>query len=353
MLTDCRPDLTLTAAGNSFVRIAKALAVAVLVSLPFGSLHCANAASPNPLSPPDTSSPRATLLGFIEAVDDVYTGMRDILGDYATSDRLFLTAEARQRQIDLLRHGQKAIRFLDTSGMSPVLLPSTSVERVLQLKEVLDHIELPAAADIPDRETMARLASKRWRLPGTEIDFVQVKDGPRAGDYLVSAETIDRLPEFYDEIANLPYRPGPGQQLNDVLRRVSVGKTDTIYDAFLGSPLGLAGIVPPRWLLSLPAWARIPIAGVTPWQWLGLAVGLFIGGLVIFASHRLTRRFVDHREDAPASHWRTLPVPLAIILVAAFLVPLLCTCSTSVESHALSLPSPRPWHFPLAQRGSR
>jgi len=311
-------------AGNPVVRGAKALGLTVLVGLLFGFLSAAKAAAPNPLSPLDMSSPRATLQGFIETVDDIYTGFTDILEEYAKSDRLYVTPELRQKQIDLLRRAPKAIRALDTSGISPVLQDTLPAERLLQLKEILDRIELPAPADIPDAEAMARLASKRWRLPGTEIDFVLMQDGPRAGEYLVSAETMDRLPEFYAKVANLPYRPGPAKQLNEVFRTLSSGRTVTIYDAFLSSPVGLAGLVPPRWLLGLPNWAKVSFAGVTAWQWLGLSIGLLIGALFIFVSHRLARRFVDRGEDAPGLQWRAVPVPVAIILVAAFLVPLVC-----------------------------
>jgi MscS family membrane protein len=310
--------------SNSVARVAKYLGLAVLVGLLFGFSYAAKAADPNPLSPLDTSSPRATLQGFIETVDDIYAGMKDLLEEYAKSDQLYLTSEARQKQIGLIRRAPKAIRALDTSGISPVLQDTIPVERLLQLKEILDRIELPTLADIPDREGMARLASKRWRLPGTEIDFVLTQNGPRAGEYLVSAETMNRLPEFYQKVANLPYGPGPAKQLNEVFRTLSSGNTDTIYEAFLGSPIGLAGLVPLRWMLHLPDWARVPFAGVTAWQWLGLSVGLLVGALFIFASHRLARRFVDRGEDDPGRHWRALPVPLAIILVAAVLVPLVC-----------------------------
>jgi MscS family membrane protein len=148
---------------------------------------------PNPLSPVDTSSPRATLQGFVETVDGIYADMTDVLEEYARSDRLYPTSEQRHRQIALLRRASKAIRALDTSGISPVLQDTTPVERLLQLKEILDRIGLPALADIPDRKAMAGLASKRWRLPGTEIDLVLMQDGPRAGEYLVSAGTMDRL----------------------------------------------------------------------------------------------------------------------------------------------------------------
>jgi MscS family membrane protein len=66
---------------------------------------------------------------------------------------------------------------------------------VLQLKEILDRIKLPSFDEIPDREAMTRSSAKRWRLPDTEIDVVLIEDGPRAGEYLVSADTVDRLPQ--------------------------------------------------------------------------------------------------------------------------------------------------------------
>ncbi len=311
--------------GNPVARLMKCLAFAVLIVLLSGFSYPASSADPSPLSPLDTSSPRATLQGFIEVVDHIYAGMTDQLEEYAKSDRLYLTSGERRKQIRILQSAPKAIRALDTSGISPVLHETIAVERVLQLKEVLDRIELPAAADIPDREAMTRPGLKRWRLPGTEIDFVLMQDGPRAGEYLVSAETIERLPEFFRKIATLPYKPGPAKQLNDVFRTVSSGNTDTIYEAFLSSPVGLAYIVPPRWILGLPDWARTPVAGVTAWQWLGLSIGFLFGALFIYASQLLARSLGDRDEDEPGLQWQRVPVPLAIILVAAVLVPLFCS----------------------------
>ncbi len=310
---------------NLAVRLASRLRAAVLVGILFGFFCTAQAADPNPLSPLDTSSPRATLQGLIETVDDAYVGMAGVLEEYANSDQLYLSSGLHKRQIATLRRASKALRALDTSGISPVLMDTIPLERMVQLNEILDRIELPALTDIPDAEAMKRLGSKRWRLPGTEIDFVQVQDGPRAGEYLVSAETMDRLPEFYREVANLPYKTGPAKQLHEVFRALSSGKAETIYEGLLSSPAGLVGIVPLRWMLNLPGWANVRFAGVTAWQWLGLSVGLLVGVLFIYASHRLARHFAPRGEDDPRPQWRAVPVPLAIILVAAFLVPLLCT----------------------------
>jgi MscS family membrane protein len=297
---------------------------AVLIVLLLYSIVSATAENRGPLDPLDTSSPRATLQGFIETVDGIYAGMADLLEQYGKSGRLYPTAQERQGQIDLLRRAPKAIRAMDVSGISPVLQDTIPVERLLQFKEILDRIELPPLADLPDQDTMAKRGLRRWRLPGTEIDFVQIQNGPRAGEFVVSAETVDRLPEFFAKIADLPYKPGAAKHLNDVFRALSSGRTNTLYEAFRSSPIGLVAIVPLRWMLNLPGWTRVSLAGVTVWQWLGLCAGLSIGALFIVACRRVTRRIAHRDEGQPGLYWRALPVPVSINLVAAFLVPFLC-----------------------------
>jgi MscS family membrane protein len=275
----------------------------------------------HPLRPPDTSSPRATLQGFIAVTDEIYRQMTGVVQDYARSDRLYLSRDERRRQLRALRDVPQVLQLLDLSEIPPVLKDTIAPERLIQLKEVLDRIDLPAAADMPDREAMARLSAKRWRIPDTEIAIALVESGPRAGEFLVSADTIERLPEFYARVKDLPYKPGPGQELNAIYHGVSPGSA-TIYDAYLSSPVGLSYIVPLRWMLSLPAWARGHLTGVAAWQWFGLGLGLFLAGLVIVAAHRLGRRRTEDDPDAPAVDWRRLAMPLAIILVSGLLAPL-------------------------------
>ena len=121
-------------------------ALALLVGILLCSTGSAIAADTGPLSPLDTSSPRATLQGFIETVDGIYAGLADLFDGYAKSDRLYLTSQERQEQIDLLRRAPKAIRAMDVSGIPPVLQDTVPIERALQLKEILDRIELPPLA---------------------------------------------------------------------------------------------------------------------------------------------------------------------------------------------------------------
>jgi MscS family membrane protein len=140
----------------------------------------------------------------------------------------------------------------------------------------------------------------------------------------VSADTIERLPEFYARIKDLPYKPGAGEQLAALYRTLSKsGSTVTIYDAYLSSPIGFSYIIPPRWMLSLPAWTRLRYAGAAPWQWLGLAVALLLGALIIWLGQRLARPRADAASGQP--HWHPLLPPLAIMFVAGVLLPLFDT----------------------------
>ena len=133
--------------------------------------------------------------------------------EHEASQRLYLTSEQRRKQAEALSSAAKAIKALDLVDIPPVLQDTVAPARVLQLKEILDRIELPSFDAIPDRDAMARASSKRWRLPGTEIDIALIETGPRSGEYPVSAATVDRLPEFYERVERLPYKPGPAAEL--------------------------------------------------------------------------------------------------------------------------------------------
>lgn len=303
-------------------RRANYLGAAVLVGLLFGFSYAAKSTDINPLRPADTSSPRGTLQSFVETMDDIYLHMAEVIKSYAASGRLYLSPEERRNQIAVLSNGFKAARALDTSQILPVLRDTVTIERMLQLKEIFDRIKLPSFDEIPDREAMARTSSKRWRLPDTEIDIVLIEDGPRAGEYLVSADTVDRLPRFYQRVKKLPYKPGPAKQLADAYQAISSNRASTIYEAFSNSPLGLEAIVPPRWMLSLPAWAKTNIAGIAVWQWFGRVFGFLVGLLFVFGAYRLARRLARRRGDEPGSGWHSLMTPLAVILLAGVFGPL-------------------------------
>ena len=305
-----------------FARRASYLCIASLIELIFVLSNIANTADVNPLRPVDTSSPRATLQSFVVTMDEIYLGMRDVLQEYAASQRLYLTPDERRKRFEVLSTTAKAIEVLDLSGIPPILRDTVAPERAIQLKEIFDRIEFPSFESIPDQDVVARASSKRWRLPGTEIDIALIENGPRSGQYLVSADTVDRLPEFYGRVEKLPYKPGPAAELSDVYRRMAGGAA-TIYDAYSSSPIGLERIVPIRWMLAFPAWAKARIAGVASWQWLGLITGLVVCVGFVYGVYRLGSFLASRRPEESGPGWHALLTPLAIILVSA-LIPVLC-----------------------------
>ena len=284
-----------------------------------------NAASVDPLAPIDTSSPRATLHGFVTTVDEVYVGMKNFLDEYEASGELYPTPAERRRQFEVLSNVPKAIKVLDLSDVAPVLRDSVGPARALQLKEILDRIEVPPPESIPDRDQVTHAPSKRWRLPGTEIDITLIESGPRSGEWLVSADTVAHLPDFYERVKGLPYKPGPGEDLSNVYRRLSASSTATIYDGFGSSPIGLELILPIRWMLALPAWAKVRIAEVQVWQWLGFIVGLGACLLFVYGTHRVSRLLAGRWSEEAAPRWHKLLTPLSIIFICILPLPLLCT----------------------------
>src|SRR5262249_42251607 len=146
-----------------------------------------------------------------------------------------------------------------------------------------------------------------------------------AGEYLVTTDTIAHLPEYYALVKDLPYKPGPAQQLDAVYRKLAHSEAATIYDAFESSPIGLSFIIPLRWMFSLPGWARVRVADTAAWQWFGLTTGSLIGGLIIWFAHRMARRHIADSEAAPHPHWQALLLPIVIMIVAGLLTPLLDT----------------------------
>ncbi len=72
------------------------------------------------------------------------------------------------------------------------------MDKVFLLKEILDRVEIPAWDVIPGKDEVAEKKIARWTLPGTEITIAQMEEGQRAGEFLVSAYTVQQLKNFYE-----------------------------------------------------------------------------------------------------------------------------------------------------------
>jgi len=160
----------------------------LLIAGPAGARH--------PLEPLDTSSPRATFESFLTVIEESterYYGYRDSPSP--------ATMAALYQMRDRFR------RLLDLSEVPPAAREEEGVETFRLLWAVIARLDLPELDEIPDAATDEEGEPPAlWRLPGTEITIARVEEGPRAGEYLFSADTVERAPSFYESVKTLPYK---------------------------------------------------------------------------------------------------------------------------------------------------
>lgn len=198
-----------------------------------------------PLEPPDTSSPRATLDSFL-----TYT------------DKLYAAAIASREDVVLEREFmQRAERCFDLGQVPPTLRDEVAVESVLMLREIFDRMALPDMNDVPDKNDVREDKTQVWRIPHTEITIGKVPDGPRMGSFLFTADTVDRLEEFYYEVKDLPYRSDKGPDYTG------------FYEQYIYSS---GWMIPDGFLRKLPGWMLAGVHGQAVWQWLALLAAIAV-----------------------------------------------------------------------------
>ena len=226
----------------------------------------ASESDPSPLSPPDTSSPRATLKSFRENMETAYRAFYE--------SRNVPLPQSVPAQI-------RGIRCLDTSRLPPASTKRLAAEAAILLNETLDHVKLPPYEKIPDVETIRAAAEAGpfvYRIPGTEIAIVEIETGPRKGEFLFSSETVDRAEEFYDR--SISMRPQP-RTMKGLYRLVSITPGHLISRA---------------WIDHLPNWAENVVLDQALWKWFAFVLISVFWGLVLLLSYKHTRnREGDHR----------------------------------------------------------
>jgi MscS family membrane protein len=238
-------------------------------------------AEDKPLAPADTSSPRAALESFVANVDAIYADLKGSKPSPEQRDRL-------RRRI------ARVATCLDLSQVAPSLVDSKRRQAAVNLKEVLDRIELPPRAEIPDTERVAAEKLARWRMPGSEITLVRLSEGGRAGEWVFSADTVERSEEFFRLAESLPYRPDAG--------------SPGLHDMYVEAP---GWMIPVAWVRGLPDWARRRFWDVTLWQWAAAAALLGGGASLVAAGFAAARRVAGRPGLGPLLV--TLAAPAVLI----------------------------------------
>lgn len=253
----------------------------------------------HPLKPLDRSSPRAALKTFIE--------LGDALGAYLAED--YIPSSSRTGFNRLILMGDELTRSLDLNHVPPALRLKEGRAAALSLYETLNRIRLPPLAEIPGTEQRGEAAStnlSHWVIPDTEIVLVRTANGVQGGEYMFSSETVAKANRFCDRVRDLPYaRSVPLQGINDIV------------------VCGGGWLVPYRWLLSMPPWLRLPVAGQAVWKWLAFGLILSALGAFLCTAFRLSRhgsgghpflRALAH-VAFPASFFMSAPVVAYLSLV--------------------------------------
>ncbi|MGF9756485.1 mechanosensitive ion channel domain-containing protein [Microvirga sp. 0TCS3.31] len=192
----------------------------------------------------------------------------------------------------------RASRTLDLQDIPPVELERRRLEAVLLLKEILDRVPLPDRGNVPGEDEVSRQALPSWNVPGTEIRLVRISNGPQAGAYLFSRETVLRLEDFYRLIRNEPNLSGA---------------QGDFYDFFSQSP---GHLLPPKWfsvIEALPAPLRVEVEGQAVWQWIAFALVTCLAIAAIFGVVSLAR-------DSRSSQRGTIQVLSNVIVPGAVAV---------------------------------
>ncbi len=235
---------------------------------------------PYPLRSADTSSPRDTLRTFL----------RDIT----------IAADAWKSEKPLAETTRplwRAAETIDFGDIRAVDARSTMTIDMILLKEILDRVELPLFEDIPDDKEVAEQGIVRWTIPNTKIEIARISEGPKAGRFLFTKETIANLRDYYALAKDLPYKKG-----------ASVG----LYTEYVAAP---GPWIPRDMPNRLPDWARTIVLGQGLWLWIVFFSFLLISAVSIWFVYRQGVLWDEKHEAARPS--LRFGVPLALLCVIA------------------------------------
>ena len=250
----------------------------------------------HPLAPPDTSSPQATIRSFIENVNESHNIVMAANEQYLKEPGLFPSAAVKKQAAPGIILFERAIDCLDTSEVPPRLEQDAAIEGTILLKEILDRIDIPPYAEIPDAETVEMDKDlSRWTIPNTEINLVKMNEGPRTGEFLFSSETGARLEEFYEKVKTLPYKPN---------------STEGFYRFYISNP---GQILSSKWIQRLPSRLKMIYWDQALWQWISLGVVLLIAVWIPYKILSWNQQRAVAIEP-PRRTWETVIPPIVTII---------------------------------------
>lgn len=235
----------------------------------------------SPLAPLDTSTPRATL-----------AAVRDLGRDLDAAYLAYHEAPSFALQGEIRRVLARTDSVFDLATTPSALRAAAGAASFGYLKDILMRLPAIDPATLPGD---AGTAPDRLRLPGTEIELGRVSEGPRAGAYLFSADTVERLPEFHARIIGQPIlQPAP-------------------YESWRVEQIRFTGpFVPGGLVRAMPEPMQVLILGTPLWKVLFSTVVLAGAGMAAFRwAEHAGLRAAAAGSSLRARYWR-LTQPLGL-----------------------------------------
>lgn len=248
-----------------------------------------------PIFVPPCANPQETMQSFFKATSEVGDVFRSALDDEDIS---------WQEELVLVDLYGKLSTLIDTSNLPEDDRYAISHIIISQLSETLDRIPVPPISQVPDDQGIGK--EEFWRVPNTEIALAKVKDGPRKGDWVFSAETVGKADRFYNSTKHMPFR----QDAVVGVIRDDQGLLEH-YIAYTGP------LIPLDFTRHIPSWMRVVLWGDPLWKYFGTVILLLLLGLTTWLIHRLTRYRHDQVENPNllALNFRRLLLPAALAII--------------------------------------
>jgi MscS family membrane protein len=250
-----------------------------------GGAQDAENLSRNPLSPPDMSTPIATIETF--------------LGE----SKAAIDAQNRGNIPEMRNRANRAIRTMNIDHPRGEADFIEAAERALALFEVLIRLEIPPPEAYQPVAGADGELPQFWTLPKTEITLERhVTDAGEFIGYRFTAETVARAFNFYSQINHLPplaeFRGYGGWYERFQLR------------PGFAAPAALASFVH-----SLPPVALTMVGGEPIWKWATLLIAVAAALLFFRFGYLLASRLERHLEKRPGRAFWAKPLILVTVVV--------------------------------------
>ena len=240
----------------------------------------------NLLAPVNRASPSETYQSLVSGskrLEDLY--MR------YTANKTFANLHEIRYQFNRLRG------LLDLSAVPSANRVKVGNAALTYLSDILVRLPPVDPDSIPGAAAGENPLPARWTLPGTDIQIARVDDGPHAGEYLFTAESIANLAEYYRRLRDQP-----------VLQ-------PRHYAWFHKEHINATGPLIPDWLTSgIPESLKVVYLNTPVWKIIAIACVVVLMLALAFVWARVVRVQCRRGSEVRKLGWRfTLPAVLLAI----------------------------------------